>query len=57
MIGSSALTDEKLSDYWNQLFDATSNRITFDEFECDLTVYSDKVEMIVLEGEINGSSM
>ena len=49
----SALTDEQLGDYWKQLFEATSNQITFDEFECDLTIYNDKVEMIVIEGEIS----
>ena len=46
---SSELSEEKLSDYWNQLLDALGNRIQFEEFEVDITMYNEKIDYIVID--------
>ena len=46
------ITDETLNSYWTRLLEASSNSDKFDEFSCDVTIYNDVAEMIVLEGEI-----
>lgn len=43
-------TDEQLNDYWDSALNDNTNRIENEFFECDLTVYDEEVEFIVIEG-------
>lgn len=46
------LTDDILDNYWQQLLDDTINDVEFEEFECDLTIFQDKIEYMKLSGKI-----
>lgn len=47
------ITDEKLENYWKQIMEDTTNRVKFDEFECDFDIYKDdKIELMVIEGKL-----
>lgn len=47
------ITDDTLSDYWNQILEDTINDVKFDDFECRLSMYDDKIEYMQLTGKLN----
>ena len=44
------LSDEVLSEYWQQLLNDNMHRIEIDEFECRIQIFNDEIEMLVLSG-------
>ncbi|MBQ8627021.1 MAG: hypothetical protein IJ419_12745 [Agathobacter sp.] len=46
------LTDEKLEEYWQAVLDDIINSAEFDEFDCALQVYNDKIEYMTMDGKI-----
>lgn len=49
---SPSITDDTLNDYWKQLLDDITNNVKFNEFECDLSIIDDKIELMVIEGKL-----
>lgn len=49
---NTALTDDVLDGYWQQLLDDSINCVEFEEFECDITIYNDKIEYMKLSGKL-----
>ena len=47
------LTDEMLETYWQAVMDDIIHNAEFDEFDCALTMYSEKIEYMVIEGAIS----
>ena len=50
---SPELTDEKLGTYWQAVLDDIINSAEFDEFDCSLNTYNDKIEYMIIEGKIS----
>lgn len=46
------ITNDTLSDYWNQVLDDSINDVEFDNFECRLSMYNDNIEYMQLTGEL-----
>ena len=49
---SQDLTEEKLEEYWQAVLDDIINSAEFDEFDCALQVYNDKIEYMTIDGKI-----
>ena len=49
---SSTLSEQSINDYWTRLIDDDIHSVTFDEFECSLSEFNGKIEMIMIDGNI-----